>query len=364
MPRRGLPHVALVILGFVTLLACTESPAARPLPSHAEIADGIAEFAPLIDDFDQVRAILVNADGDMVFEEYYGTSGEAYWNTQSVTKSVMSTLVGIAVGEGLIQSVDQTLGELLPDYASDMSPAVAATTLQQVLTMTAGFGNPMSPTTTDFTGSKDWVRSVLENPVSPPGADFAYSNGDAHVLSAVLQEATGMSVLAYARSRLFDPLGIDSRPAAHLPPKASSLAAYDKADFAWPADPQDLNLGWALLKLRPQDMVKLGLLYLDEGRWNDSQVVPADWVHDATTTQVPAQGSGDGYGYLWWTGEVDGDPVFRAVGSGGQLIEVVPNRHLVVVVATELRLADPTSLGVADSALISLVEDGIVATFD
>jgi len=109
-------------------------------------------------------------------------------------------------------------------------------------------------------------------------------------------------------------------------------------------------------------MVKIGQLFLADGRWDGQQLVPADWIHRATTQKVPAGPNGDGYGYQWWTDTLDGDKAFAAVGFGGELIEVVPDRDLVVVTATEVHVADPASNGIYTTTLISFVE-AIVARF-
>jgi CubicO group peptidase (beta-lactamase class C family) len=316
--------------------------------------------------FKRVRGVVVIADGRTVFEQYYNGSASQARDVESVTKSVMSTLVGIALDEGKLHSLDQNLAELLPSYAASMKPAVAAITLRQVLTMTAGFaGEPTdnSSNSSAFTASPDWVRGVLSDVVQEPGKGFDYSNGDAHLLSAILVTATGQSVLDYARVKLFDPLGIVTRPAAQPLAVASNIPAYDRAAFAWPVDPQGRNTGWTLLKLRPADMAKIGMLYLNGGQWNGRRIVSAAWVREATKAQVPGVRTGDAYGYMWWVTTADGDPAFLASGFGGQMIEVVPRRRLVVVVSTALDLADPNDRGVESSSLTSMVDTVIAPAF-
>lgn len=355
--------VCLVLSGCAGAEPGREEPSA---PSREQISAKLAKHAEVTPELEEVRAILVAVDDKIVFEEYYGTDQDAYWGVQSVTKSVVSTLIGIALDEGLIDSLDDTLADLLPGYVAVMSPEVAGTTLRELLTMTAGFPSGDNPQS-DFTKSENWVREILTHPESPPGGDFLYSNGTSHLLAAILEEATGASVLAYARSRLFEPLGIDTHPAATVPPSdnlAENLAAYDRAGFAWPVDPQGVSTGWWGIKFRPRDMLKLGQVFLANGSWEGKQVVPADWVGEATTQQVPADVLGDGYGYQWWTGTVDGDETFRAMGYGGQLIAVVPDRHLVVVTSTELRSDDINSRGIDPIVLQAIIEDAIVSRFD
>jgi len=145
-------------------------------------------------------------------------------------------------------------------------------------------------------------------------------------------------------------------PAAEPLDVPSNRGAYEAADFAWPVDPHGIHLPWGQLKLRPRDMVDLGRLYLHDGRWDGQQIVSAAWVKKATSAQVPARGAADDYGYLWWVGTADGSPAYLAWGYGGQLIEVVPDRDLVVVVVN--RVEDQT--GVSPAVLTFLV-DNIIA---
>jgi len=339
-------------------------PSASPTSVGARLATAIdQELSPGRDSYSQVRAVLVLVNGRTVFERYYQSSPEQYRNVFSVTKSVMSTLVGIAVGEGRLH-LDDTLAELLPKYAARMSPAVGRTTLQQVLTMTAGFAGEFATDDLAFTRTADWVSDILRHPTGPPGGTFAYSNGTSHLLSAIPVDATGMSVLDYARARLLDPLGIATRPAVELLFKIENLDAYLAADFAWSIDPQGRHTGFSDLKLRPQDMAKIGTPYLDGGRWAGRQIVPAAWVRDATTRRVatPPAHPADGYGYQWWVTTAGEDPAFFALGFGGQRIEVIPRLGLVVAISIEVDEKDPTDRGVDGTLLTYLVHSVIAPT--
>ena len=358
----------LVAVACLLLSACSPptSPEREPWTVQRErVSEAIEGYADVLPDFDELRALVVATDDRIVLEQYYGTDQNAYWGMQSVTKSIVSTLVGIALHEGLIDGLGANLATLLPKYADDMSASVAGITLSQLLTMTAGFPSGEEAAGPAFAQSDDWVREILTHPVSPPGDRFAYSNGTSHLLAAVLEEATGTSALDYARSRLFGPLDIDTRPAfrgARLHgPSARAFTEYDNAGFAWPVDPQGVSTGWWGIRLRPRDMVKLGQLFLAGGRWGAQQVVPADWITQATARQVAADGLRDGYGYQWWATTVDGDPLFEALGYGGQVIQVIPDRNLVVVAATEVRQDDVTSRGIHLRLLLNVIRDDIVS---
>jgi CubicO group peptidase (beta-lactamase class C family) len=209
--------------------------------------------------------------------------------------------------------------------------------------------------------SPDWVRSILGQAIRPPGGLFTYSNRSAHLLSAILVQATGVSVLDYARVHLFDPLGIVSQPAFEPSFLPENDAAFAAAAFAWPVDPQRRHTGAGWLKLRPLDMAKIGQLYLDGGRWEGRQVLPADWAREATTQQVDSRSMGitEGYGYMWWVTRAGDEPTFYAQGLGGQRIEVIPRLHLVVAISSEF---DATHRGVDGSLLDYLVRWVIAPT--
>ena len=306
----------------------------RPTSSTAAIRNLVDDYlAPDGTDRSRnLRALVITVGGETVVERYLDSGTQRTWDVQSVGKSVMSMLVGIALDEGRLQGVDQTLGELLPTYAAVMAPGLEEVTLHQLLTMTAGLP-PDPPTSPE---SEDWVAEILSRGTSrPPGQGFTYSSAGSHLLSAILVQATGQSVLDYARAKLFDPLGVDSRPAAEPVAIPQNLPEYERAGFAWPTDPQGLHLGMGSIKMTTADMVKLGQLMLRRGRWDDRQVLPESWVDESTRAHVRTNGPIDhGYGYQWWVPAADGHAAYAAFGHGGQLLEVVPDLDLVVAVSS------------------------------
>ena len=334
--------VSILVVAVVALAGCT---ATSPPPDElaADIRPAIEQYLAEVDPEGQVRAVLVHHDGEPVVEHYVGSSAEDHWDTRSVTKSVVATLIGIAIDEGHIESVQQTLGELLPTRAAEMSDETAALTLHQVLTHTAGFAPQGAGD--EYYLAENWVGQILadrnENVSADGSAD--YSNAGAHLVSAILAEATGMPVLQYAREKLFEPLGIPTEPAfepaVDFTDEAAASALYEEyweAGFAWPVDPQGVHEGACCLKLRTQDLAAIGQLYLDEGTWDGEQVVPKEWVKQSTTSHVDINGAGTvGYGYLWWVTDVADNPGFMAYGMGGQAILVVPALDLVVAISTE-----------------------------
>jgi CubicO group peptidase (beta-lactamase class C family) len=172
-----------------------------------------------------------------------------------------------------------------------------------------------------------------------PREHFAYSNASSHLLSAIIADTSGQSTLAYARAKLFDPLGIWTngifQPVVsdHVAPEV--LKAYERANVAWPVDPQGYHLGDGGLRLPARDLAKIGFLYLNGGRWEGNQIIPAEYVAAATSPYGSSSNLNMGYGWHWWVA-VEGDHrTFHARGYGGQLIYVIPDLDLVAVVTSE-----------------------------
>ncbi len=365
--RRVVALAAMMFLVLAPLAACSSDEDAKPAEpeDQAALISAVNEALEVDPAHDNLRAVLVQVDGKPVLEQYYDWPVDTYWDIDSAIGSILSVLVGIAIGEGDISGPEETLVELLPDHADDMSPEVAETTLRELLTMTGGFAGLDRDRTPAYMSDPDPVGSILRAAPDPLGGGFEYSNQGAHVVSAVLAEATGMSVLDYARSRLFEPLGIDTRPAFEKMLDAGNLDAFVAADFAWPVDGSGLHLGWTGLKLRPADQVRIGQMMLDSGKWKGKQVVPADWVRESTTQQADPisrrnqENASGKYGYEWWVTEADEEPAYFAWGGGGQLLEVVPSLSLVVVVASEIEYGQPRSTGFSANALTFLVDHTI-----
>jgi CubicO group peptidase (beta-lactamase class C family) len=346
--RAGRLAVSAVVCAAL-LVACSKSqPRATPSrPSTA--ADPLpAAIADVMDSYTttgNVRAIIVNVNGRTRFERYYSSSPAESRNIYSVTKSVTSTLVGIAISEGRLR-LNESLSQMLPRYAAEMKPSVARVTLRQLLTMTGGFPDTSNLDETGLLTSPDWVRYILRHQDFAPGDAWRYSDYGAHLLAPILVQATGESVLAYARAKLFDPLGLVTQPGSQPPVDEAHVPEYRQATFAWPVDPQGFQTTFTWLKFRPRDTATFGQLFLQEGQWNGRQVVPAAWVRQATTAQTGKAfpdigGSAPGsawnptnYGYFWWVEPSAGVSAYYALGFGGQLVEVVPSLHLVIAVSS------------------------------
>ena len=304
---------------------------ATPLPLAAAAQEGfdaerLRDAEQSLASTPQLTSVLVSRHGRLVLERYYhGMTRDKNWSLYSVTKSIVSALVGIALHEGRIASVDEKLVSVFPDeIGPNADRRIRSITLRNLLTMSAGYRNENTPYESD-----NWVRTLLNRPiVSEPGKVFSYDDGSAHLLSTVLTQVTGEPAANYARRVLFRPLGV--KPGR------------------WNSDGQGRSLGSGGLFLRPRDMLRLGQLYLQGGRWHGRQIVPRSWVRASTRRQISIPG-GYAYGYLWWinTGPHGG---YLAQGYRGQTIEVFPRLSLVVVL---------TGVGADPRPLIELLLDSI-----
>jgi CubicO group peptidase (beta-lactamase class C family) len=255
--------------------------------------------------------LRVEVGGQAVFDRYY--RGPVVADVFSVTKSVVATLAGIAVAEGRLGDLDLPVGRALPDLAG--TPA-AGQTLRQLLTMTRG-AETDGPYEIDEVMAQPggWLERIAAAPqLDPPGTRFRYDNGGAHLFGAALSALVGMPLSAYAETRLFGPLAIGR--------------------WHWPRDPDGWDLGAGHLRLAADDLAKLGLLWLDGGRWQGRQLLDPAFAAEMVGAHNRGGPPEDHpYGYLLW---VAPDRVFAA-GWAGQLVAAVPAARAVVVVTGDPR---------------------------
>jgi CubicO group peptidase (beta-lactamase class C family) len=343
----------LALLTLLTVLASCSSPVEpRPTPGPADAAVDYAAIKSAIEDkissgslaFSTIDAVLVSVDSETKLAHYRnGSQPEDALHVWSVTKSVVSALIGIAINEKIISGLDATLPELLPRYQKYLTAEEKAITLRQLMSMTAGFPSdepaPFENIHSVFKHRTDPIPMILTDGLDlPPGQVFSYSSRSSHLVSAVLREALiradgddPRTVLEYAREKLFDPLEIDSRGAREDRVSLSDPAYDVVTHFDWATDAAGLHTACCLLRLRPADMIKFGELYLGGGIWHGKQILPAGWVEQ---TMMPSEG-GSNYGLMWWL-DIDphGHPTWVARGAAGQLIAVVPEHQLVVAIGS------------------------------
>lgn len=268
-------------------------------------------------DLPHLTSLLASRWGDVQLEAYFQGDADTLRDIQSVTKSVLSLLVGTAQGEGRLRLDDLALSHL-PDLRSAVTdPRWQDVTVRHLLTMTSGARSELTDPEYDeaWMASTDPLRSTLRQPlVATPGETFHYTNGGAHLLGEILARATGEPLETYARARLLGPLGVSR--------------------LDWPRDVQGRTTGYGGLSLISRDLLRLGQLVLQGGRWEDQQLVPDGWINRSTQGVVDAYTWMEGiprYGLMWWVAEEAGHTVWYATGYGGQYLAVVPDADLVVV---------------------------------
>jgi CubicO group peptidase (beta-lactamase class C family) len=263
-------------------------------------------------------SLLIIRHGELVFEKYFRSilKPEKTVNVYSVTKSVLSALVGIAMGQGLLDSLDHKIIEYFPEYFYPQTdPRMAQVTLRDLLTMSAGFlWVEHGPIQNRWMASDNWVEAAINLEfIEQPGTVFTYCTANTQILSAVLTKLTGESLIAYAQRNLFTPIGI---PNNH---------------WHWGVDDHGNAIGGFAMNLRPRDLARFGYLYLNQGYWDGQQIISPEWIRQSTSSQFHT-GMGSDYGYLWWIHPRPDHPSFEAAGSGGQSVYIVPSLDLIVVV--------------------------------
>jgi CubicO group peptidase (beta-lactamase class C family) len=280
-------------------------------------SDKLAEMVRAIREREvPVHSLLVIRHGYVVIDAtFYPYDGHTVHDVASVTKSVMTTLIGIAADQGKLD-LDDRMVSFFPDRTiANPDARKNKITIRHLVSMSSGLDCTREAdelTNREMQASPDFVQFVLDREaVWEPGEHFVYCSPAIHLLSPILQQATGMTALAFAQQYLFQPLGIRAA--------------------MWEQDPQGYYDGWGDLSLHPHDMAKIGLLFMQRGRWEGKRVISSAWVGAATQAQlVTPDGSEDPYGYGWWM-----DPAvehgYRADGRGGQYIFVLPEWDMIVV---------------------------------
>jgi len=343
----------ILLTATVAFAACSSDPTATDdgytYRQPADLSDGLttsaaqdvgidaARLADLVQgiragEYSDIHSILLYRGDRLVLEEYF--EGVKRWdglpyefnaavldNVYSVTKSFTSAAIGLAIQDGVIRDVDVPVRDFFPEHEDLGGPlADGSLTVRHLLTMSAGLDwNELDVPYSDpsnahqmMNRAPNQIRYVLERPyVAQPGERFYYNSGLTHTLGEIVARATGETLSDYVAERLFTPLGIQ--------------------DFWWYSYENGLQHAGGGLHMRPRDMLKFGALYLNDGVWNGTRVMPEGWVGASSSKQAPDRE----YGYQWWrdSWEKDGTQIsgFSAQGLGGQFIFIVPDLDLVAV---------------------------------
>jgi CubicO group peptidase (beta-lactamase class C family) len=287
------------------------------------------------DSIPSLGAFLIWKNDKTICEEYFnGANANTNFKVKSVTKSVVSALAGIANDCHLLPQLNTPIFDLFPEYATDFTknedigfPELIKSNdslkriinLHDMLTMQTGYlwDDNSALSSRVFNSSSDPVRSTLDLPFEDfPGTTFKYCTPASHVVAAVIAKSIDENLKTFADTALFKPIGVNID--------------------SWSCDPLGRTMGGTELSMKATDMLKFGLLYLNEGQANGKQIISKAWIQESTSAKVELNEwdvlpQANGYGYYWWRRKVKGHQAFVASGYGGQLICVIPDLQLVIV---------------------------------
>jgi CubicO group peptidase (beta-lactamase class C family) len=271
----------------------------------------------------QLHSLVVSRGGTIVFEHHArGHHLTRLANIKSASKSVVSTLVGIAIERRLIPGVQEPIARWFPELHKQPDKEKRGITIEDLLTMRSGLESTSGEQYGRWVSSRNWVRYALERPmVSTPGTSMEYSTGTSHILSAILTRATRKSTRAFANEALGRPLGFAFAP--------------------WPRDPQGIYFGGNEMLMTPKQMLAFGELYLNGGRVAGRQIVPQPWVETSCVPRTRSRWDPQReYGYGWWIQDIGRHRACFAWGFGGQYIFVFRDLDVVVVVTSATTVSE------------------------
>jgi len=309
------------LFAFLLVIVISAISLAAPLPRSTPEEQGVSSASVLscieaLDKIDSMNSFMLVRHGHVVAEGWWAPySAESPHMLFSLSKSFTSTAVGLAIAEGKLVISDPILKFFPDDAPSNPSANLKSMRISDLLRMSTG--HQTEPARTD---AEPWAKTFLAQPVPfKPGTHFLYNTSATYMASAIVQKATGMTVLDYLRPRLFDPLGIENP--------------------TWESSPQGINAGGFGLSIRTEDIAKLGQLYLQKGKWQGKQLIPESWVAAATSLQTsngsnPESDWDQGYGYQFWRCR---HGAYRGDGAFGQYCVVMPRQDAVLAITSGVR---------------------------
>jgi CubicO group peptidase (beta-lactamase class C family) len=267
----------------------------------------------------RVRSLIIVEKGIITHESYFHEENpDTLHELRSITKSIISSLIGIAIDKKLLKGLDQTLRDIFKNET--MSDDIGNITIKQLLTMTSGIQITDNELLA-LAKKKDALETIFFAKVNKP-TSFSYKSIDPHLLSMVLSYVTGKSAKLFGQEVLFSILDIKN--------------------IHWLSDAFGNSIGSTGLLLTPRDLVKIGMLYLFRGNWQGNQVIPNDWINDTFSSHSEGLSKYGEYGYLWWINKEK--KYYNAAGSGGQYLYVYPKTEIVVAITADTtRPFDETS---------------------
>ncbi len=328
---RGLTIALLVapLMVFATPVSAEQS--GPSFPGLAEQAAGL----------ERLHSLVIAVDGEPVFAQAFrGPGTDKPANIKSLSKTVLSAVVGIAIDRGVFASVDQPIADIL-DVPANASDRVSEVTIGHLLSMQAGLQRTSGRYYGQWVNSDNWVDYALSRRfVAEPGAEMLYSTGSYHLLSAALTASTGRSTLEITRDWLGEPLGIRVRP--------------------WPKDPQGIYFGGNDMRLSPMALLKIGELYRNEGVYGGKQLLSPEWIDQSWTQRGTSRYTDDRYGYGWFVTDLGGHRAYYGRGYGGQMLYVFPGLEMTVVMTSDPQPPASPSFMQKQNALL---EEFVISAF-
>ncbi len=327
-----------IVLQALTMLCLTLfcSKVKSQIAFHKELPKEFTEqfTKEMNDSIPSLGSFIVSQNNKVIYEQYFhGADKESVFSIKSVTKSIVSVLAGIAQDKNILPNLNTPVLKILPEYnvsrssfknISNIEGKVAhdsirnTLTLKNLLTMQGGFDwveNSKISTAMSFSG--DPVKFVLDLPFEEyPGTVFNYNSGEAHLFGAALAKIVKTNLKQFAAENLFKPLKMTT-------PR-------------WDTDPMNRNIGGSEMFMKPQDLLKFGIMILNNGKFSGKQIVSSKWIQESTAEQVKLDAwdvmpDANGYGYYWWRRKTNGHQAFVATGYGGQLVCIIPDLKMVIV---------------------------------
>jgi len=308
---------------LVTLVSSGQVSSLSKLDSAIIVGDKIIE-TDTREFFRNVESMIVYSKGAVKFEKYYnGFVRDSLHHIQSQTKSIVALLMGIAIDMGFVKSEDELVAKFYPDFSGNGDELKSRIRIRDLLTMSSGFRwEEMLPLTDpkndnmNMYRSGKWLNYALERPmVTEPFTGFKYNSGCPMIVAGIIEKSSKMTLDDFAKKFLFDPLGIK--------------------DYYWLKDSSGFCHAGGGLYMRPLDMLKIGVLVLNKGKWEDRQIISQGWIQKATLSYFPTSFDISSYGYFWWIREMkirEGKTtkMISAEGAGGQNLYIIPEYGLVI----------------------------------
>lgn len=277
----------------------------------------IKEILRLFEQDESIHNLYVSSSNKEIFSSQKSSH---LIDIRSMTKSIVSLLIGIALRKEYIESIETPVNYYLPSAPSQI-------TIRDLLTMSSGFNIDDKDLYRLVLKSNDWVRDILNLPLAGRGT-FRYKGVDYHLLSAIISKSTGLTLSNFAQINFFSPLEI--------------------IDIEWESDPQGVTVGSTGLKISFESLIKISQLLVNNGLDNNNEIIPVDWINSSTTNGIPTNLSYGNYGFGWWLKTYKDDEFYRALGSGGQQMLIYPKERISIVVT-----ADPRSFNHLESETLS-----------